>query len=160
MKKSIAILGIVLMSGCATVTNGPMQRVSVDSEPRGAAVRLENCGAMATKTLVTPGVAWVSRRATQCQLTFLLPNAPEKKMKLARHVSRSMKHYGETVEVTSDLVGGGGFDDLVAAGLIAAALLVPSFAVDAASGSMFEQRPSIVHADLTVAEEDWRSQPH
>src|SRR6476619_7146744 len=139
MRKLIAILGALVMTGCATVSNGPMQRVYIDSDPQGAAVRLERCGALATKTLVTPGVAWVSRRATQCRVTLGMPNAAEQKLRLSRHVSRSMKRYATTADVLSDVAfSGNGFDDLAAAGFIATILFVPSFAVDAISGSMFE----------------------
>jgi len=147
-------LGISLIAlvtaACATVGNGPMQRITVDSNPQGARVRLYNCGAMATKTATTPAVVWVSRRSTQCRLRVSLPGEEERVTRLVRHVSRNMKGYTEVANTLCgpDLIDCNGIDDLFYLGAVSAAVIVPSVAVDAATGSMFELTPSQVYVDF------------
>ena len=140
----------LLVSACATVGNGPMQRITVDSNPRGARVRLYNCGAMATKTATTPAVVWVSRRSTKCRLRLSVPGEEEQIVRLSRHVSRNMKGYSE---VASEIWGPNGPvyegpDDFFFVGIVSTAVIVPSVAVDAATGSMFELTPSRVYIDF------------
>ncbi len=151
MKRLLPALSLIVLSSCSTIANGPMQRVRVESDPQGAVVRLRRCGAMATRTLTTPGVAWVSRRSTQCELTFAMPERAEQRMKLSRHVSRNMALYGTTADVILD--GSDSFSEWIFAATI---VLVPSFVVDLASGAMFEQVPSEAYADFTKREKDWR----
>lgn len=141
---------VLLTAACATVGNGPMQRIAVDSNPAGARVRLYNCGAMATKTATTPAVVWVSRRSTQCRLRVSLPGEEERVVRLVRHVSRNMKGYSE---VANGIWGPNGpvydgVDDFFYVGIVSAAVIVPSVAVDAATGSMFELAPSRVRVDF------------
>ncbi len=144
---------LIALTGCTTIANGPMQRVYVDSEPQGAVVRLQRCGALATKTVTTPGIAWVSRRSTQCELTFAMPERAEQRTKLSRHVSRNITIYGTTAEVLLD-----GSSDLGEWAVVATVFLLPSFVIDAATGSMFELQPSQAYADFTKAQRDWRDQ--
>jgi hypothetical protein len=151
MKRAIAGLCIIALTGCATIANGPMQRVYVDSNPSGAVVRLNHCGKFATKAVTTPAVAWVSRRSTQCELTFAMPERAEQRTKLSRHVSRNIDLYGTTADVMLD--GSNTLGDWAAVGIF---VLLPSFLVDAATGSMFELQPNQAYADFTNAEKDWR----
>src|SRR6478609_393067 len=101
MKRLFLLCALGLM-GCATAQNGPMQRISIDSEPQGASVALKNCGAMASKTVTTPAVAWVSRRSTQCRLTFRKPYYDEQTIRLSRHTARNMDSYGTAADVILD----------------------------------------------------------
>ena len=77
-RRLLVSFAALAMAGCATVGNGPMQRITVDSNPQGARVRLYNCGTMATKSATTPAVVWVSRRSTQCRLRVSLPGQEER----------------------------------------------------------------------------------
>lgn len=144
----LCALGLV---GCATASNGPMQRIRIDSEPQGVSVALKSCGAMATKTVTTPAVAWVSRRSTQCRLVFRKPYYEDAVIRLDRHTSRSMEGYETGVDVVLD--NSSKLSDVAVLGTV---LLVPSLAVDAASGSMFELKPSEVLVRLVPASQDWR----
>lgn len=150
MRKLLLLVAFVL-AGCTTVSNGPMQRIRIDSEPQGASVALTKCGAMATKTVTTPAIAWVSRRSTQCRLAFRKPYFEGETIRLDRHTSRSMDSYGTTVDIILD--NSSTLSDVAVLGTV---LLVPSLAVDAASGSMFELQPSVVVVRLVPASQDWR----
>ncbi len=144
------LVGLALL-GCATVGNGPMQRVQVESTSEGTTVRLQNCGLLSTKTAVTPAVVWVSRRSTQCRLFFSVPGQEDQSFRLIRHTSRTMDHYDDGMDVIGDLCGPdvkncNSKSDLENMGFLAALLLVPSLAVDFVTGSMFELSPSrVVH---------------
>ena len=120
------ILGSVLLAGCTTMANGPMQRIVVESNPTGAIARFTRCGAMATKTLTTPGVGWVSRRSTQCRVIVSMANYREQSVRLMRHMSRNMNHYNDGLDVVIDATNT--FEDFVGAATL---ILLPSFAVDA-----------------------------
>ena len=144
----VCALGLV---GCATAQNGPMQRIRIDSDPQGVSVALKHCGAMATKTVTTPAVAWVSRRSTQCRLEFRKPYYEEQVVRLDRHTSRSMDGYGTGVDVVLD--NSSKLSDVAVLGTV---ILVPSLAVDAVSGSMFELKPNVVLVRLVPENQDWR----
>jgi uncharacterized protein YcfL len=150
MKKLLVLVSLVL-AGCTTVSNGPMQRIRVESEPQGAAVALTKCGAMATKTVTTPAVAWVSRRSTQCRLVFRKPYYDEQTIRLSRHTSPRMDGYGTTADVILDTS-----TSLSDVAILGTAILLPSLVIDAASGSMFELEPNEVLARLVPASQDWR----
>lgn len=150
MKKLLLLCALGLV-GCATAQNGPMQRIQIDSEPQGVSVALKNCGAMATKTVTTPAVAWVSRRSTQCRLVFRKPYYEEQVVRLDRHTSRSMEGYGTGIDVVLD--NSNHLSDVAVLGTV---ILVPSLAVDAVSGSMFELKPNVVLVRLVPDSQDWR----
>jgi hypothetical protein len=149
--RKLLLLGALGLIGCATASNGPMQRIRIDSEPQGASVTLTRCGAMATKAVTTPAVAWVSRRSTQCRLEFRKPYYEVETIRLDRHTSRSMEGYGTAADVILDTSTS--LSDVAVLGTV---LLVPSLAVDAASGSMFELKPNVVLVRLVPASQDWR----
>ena len=132
--------------GCATVGNGPMQRVYVESAAPGTTVKLHGCGVLSTKTAVTPATVWVSRRSTQCRLLFRVPGQEDQSYRLIRHVSRRMRGYGDVLDDFCPDCNSA--TDLVEMSLVYAALLVPSLAVDFATGSMFELSPSRIVHDL------------
>src|ERR1700682_34782 len=97
MRLAASLLALTL-GGCATVGNGPMQRVHVESAAEGTTVRLQGCGVLSTKSAVTPATVWVSRRSTQCRLLLSVPGQEEQSYRLTRHVSRHMSGYGDTVD--------------------------------------------------------------
>jgi hypothetical protein len=145
MRFTASLLAIV-MTGCATLGNGPMQRVRIESE-QPAAVHLENCGLLATKSAVTPATVWVSRRSTQCRLIMSMPGEEMQTFRLVRHVSRNMKGYGVTLSVLLDDDNWQATGELLEAELAVAAMMVPGFVLDFATGSMFELSPSRVVAE-------------
>lgn len=150
------LIGALMLASCTTVSNGPMQRVFVDSEPQGAIVEVRRCGAMATKTLATPGVVWVSRRSTQCELVLRKPGFRSERVRLPRHVARAMHRYADAADIYTSI----DTDDPIGAAIFVTGFLaLPSFAVDAASGSMFELQPNRVFVTLT-AEQSGSDTPH
>ena len=154
MKRALLVSTLIL-AACTTVSNGPMQRVFVDSEPQGADVEVARCGAMATKTIATPGVVWVSRRSTQCEVVLRKSGFRTERVRLPRHVSGAMHRYADAADIYASIDS----DDPIATAIfLTGFVMLPSFAVDAASGSMFELQPSHVFVTLTAAAEDWREQ--
>lgn len=149
--KRLFALSALLLGACTTVSNGPMQKIAVDSEPRGAAVEVKNCGALATKNATTPAVVMVSRRSTQCRLTFRMPYYETQTIRLTRHSARNMAAYGDGADAILDATDT--FGDAFA---VAAVLMLPSLAVDAASGGMFELQPNYVAPQLVRVNQDWR----
>jgi hypothetical protein len=138
------------LAGCATVGNGPLQRVYVESAAPGTTVRLQKCGVLSTKSAVTPATVWVSRRSTQCRLLFSVPGQEDQSFRLTRHVSRVMRDYGEMFSdwCRGDMKNCNSSDDLLFMGIASAVFLFPALAVDFATGSMFELSPSRVSHDL------------
>lgn len=149
--KKLLLLCVLGLVGCATAQNGPMQRIQIDSEPQGVIVELRNCGAMATKRVTTPAVGWVSRRSTQCRLVFRKPYYEEQVVRLDRHTSRTMEGYGTGIDAVLDTSST--LSDVAVLGTV---ILVPSLAVDAVSGSMFELKPNAVLVRLVPENQDWR----
>jgi len=85
MRKMIltALLPFFLVQ-CATVTQGPMQRIRVGSKPSGVSVKLSECGVGGTETAKTPAIVFVNRRATRCTLTFTHPELGTRTVSLIR----------------------------------------------------------------------------
>jgi hypothetical protein len=146
---SASFIALALV-GCATVGNGPMQRVYVESAAPGTTVRLQGCGVLSTKSAVTPATVWVSRRSTQCRLLFSVPGQEDQSFRLIRHVSRHMSGYGDALDdwCGDDAKNCNSVNDLLGMGIASAVLLVPALAVDFATGSMFELSPSRISHDL------------
>src|SRR5215212_5197543 len=147
-RRLIVALAALATTACATVGNGPMQRIEIDSKPAGARVRLYNCGAVATKTATTPATVWVSRRSTQCRVRVSIPGEEEHTTRLVRHVSRNMKGYLEVADVLCPDSGGcGSLYDFELA-FVGATIAASGAAVDVATGSMFELAPSQIYVDF------------
>ena len=139
MRPLVAALLLLTLTACATVQHGPVQRIHVDSEPQDALVRTSECGPRATKEVRTPGVIWVSRRAERCTLTFLSRGFYTERVTLQRKVSDA---YLGNVDVAAEMCCYDGWLGwLVVGGLFAGT----GFAVDTATGAMYEQHPSDVY---------------
>ena len=63
----ILTLGLTLVSGCATITSGPDETISVTSEPSGADVVVD-CGS-AKSEQVTPAHFVIARKSSDCTVT-------------------------------------------------------------------------------------------
>jgi hypothetical protein len=154
MKRSALAAALALhLAACATVQHGPMQRIPVDSEPQDALVRTADCGPGATKEVRTPGVVWVSRRAERCMLTFASRDHYTEQVTLTRELSEK---FFENAEVAADLCCTSGDDWL---GFFLGGLFAGTgFAVDTATGALYEQHPSEVFVELEPVEDGTRQQ--
>ena len=134
---------MLTVTACATVQHGPVQRIAVDSEPQGALVRTVDCGPGSTEEVKTPGVVWVSRRAEHCTLTFSAPDHYAEQVTLSRQVAQEFYENGAVgLDIASEDVTNVGW--LFLGGLFAGT----GFALDAATGALFEQRPSELFLEL------------
>jgi hypothetical protein len=118
------VLAALLLSGCASVTRGTTENISIASTPSGA--RADVAGTDAPFSCVTPCVVEVNRSA---DIT----------------VSISKEGYEpQIIPLTKDISGGGG------AGFAGNILLggVVGMGVDAATGAAMDQKPNPVVVTL------------
>ena len=149
MKRIVAVVVMFTLTACATVQHGPVQRIHVDSEPQGAVVRTADCGPGSTKEAVTPAVVWVSRRAERCALRFTSQGHYAETVMLTRKVA---DEFLENLDIAAEICCEGSGDFLgwlFVGGLFAGT----GFAVDGATGAMYEQQPSEVFVELEPASE-------
>ena len=139
MMRRVAIcLALVFSARCATVVNGPTQRVRVDSIPSGSSVRLEGCGPGTAKVVTAPATVSISRRSTRCAFHFSLPGYQDKAVRLSRTLARDPDG---RPSVIGSWCAGCGSADLAVMTWAYMLILVPSLAVDFATGAMYEQGP-------------------
>jgi hypothetical protein len=154
LKRILPALGIIGLSACATVHHGPMQRITVDSEPKGALIELADCGVMATEYDKTPATVWVSRRSTECTLTLSKLGYQPVTMKLSRHVAPEfVGNVAATVDLCADDLNCNSLSDFLFVTAIGSVLTGAGMATDAVSGAMFELSPSYVDVELCPADE-------
>jgi hypothetical protein len=147
MRPLLAAALFLTLTACATVQHGPVQRIPVDSEPQGALVRTSECGPGATKETRTPGVVWVSRRAERCTLTFLSRGHYTERVTLRRELA---EEFFENADVAAEMCcGDDGLGWFFLGGLFAGT----GFAVDTATGALFEQHPHEVFVNFEPVEE-------
>jgi hypothetical protein len=149
MKRLVAVVVMFTLTACATVQHGPVQRIAVDSEPQGAIVRTTDCGPGSTKEARTPDVVWVSRRAERCTLRFSAPGHYAETVMLSRKVA---DEFLENIDIAAEVCCWGPGDFLpwlFLGGLFAGT----GFAVDGATGAMYEQEPNEVFVELEPASE-------
>ena len=134
----------LLSARCATMSNGPMQRVHVDSNPSGATVETNECGPGSTKSATTPATMAVSRRATRFQFVFNKPGYHDRTVNLKRQLSRDADGRPKVLGLWCAECGSA---EMVIMSYAYVMLLVPSLAVDFATGSMYELAPprNVVH---------------
>jgi len=154
MKRLLAAATFVALSACATTHHGPMQRISVESNPDGALVELANCGVLASKYDKTPTTVWVSRRSTQCTLTISKLGYRPVTTKLSRHVAPEfVGNATATLELCAEDINCNSLDDFLLVGALGAVFTGAGMATDAVSGAMFMQTPSRVDVSLCPADE-------
>ena len=143
MRPLIAAVLLLTLTACATVQHGPVQRIPVDSEPQGALVRTSYCGPHATKETRTPGEVWVSRRAEHCTLTFSARDHYAEQVILRRELA---PEFFENADAAAVVLEGPSewFPWFVFGTLVGAT----GFAVDTATGALFEQHPHEVYVNL------------
>jgi hypothetical protein len=144
MKQLLAAVLLFTTTACATVQHGPVQRIQVDSEPQDALVRTAHCGPGATKEVRTPGVIWVSRRAENCTLTFLARDHYTEQVTLRRRIA---EEFLENANVAAEMCCTGG-EDWLGWLLVGGIFAGTGFALDTATGALFEQDPGEVFVSL------------
>ena len=163
MRSGTKILPLVLLwlAGCATIDNGPMQRIHVSSDV-DAEVRSERCGRYSTKLAITPAVVWVSRRATRCTLEVAAPGYAAEVIRLRRFKSAAVGSYAAGLgELCGPVLENcNSFTDVIAMSMFATLLFVPSIIVDAAAGSIYEQEPRSVNVTFAADPPDPVSGPY
>ena len=139
------------LAACATVQHGPVQRISVESEPSGAEVLTTLCGPGSTKKALTPAVVWVSRRAERCTLLVSADGYESERVVLERAVAPESLDNLEIFEICGEDVVDctDGWPFFFFGGLLAGT----GFGVDAVTGAMFEQQPGDVFVTLQPLEE-------
>lgn len=155
MKRLLVVLMVPFLTACATAHHGPMQRVAVESDPAGAEISLQHCGAFATERAATPAVVWVSRRATQCTVAVSKSGYKPVCIRLDRHVAPQFT--ANTAALTTmcgDVFECNHASDLALAGFVGGTLAGAGMATDAVTGAMFELRPSLIHAVLCTDDEE------
>lgn len=136
----LALTLLAMTARCATVQQGPLQRIHVDSEPAGAAVKKEaGCGGPRMEPTRTPVTVWVSRRATTCRLSVWRQGYDREIVPLTRKLSDAVD---------------GNFDPLNSAetlneGLFLGLFSAAGLGIDALSGAMWEQVPSKLFVTLS-----------
>lgn len=152
MRQLIAIGLMLTLTACATVQHGPVQRIHVDSEPQDALVSTSDCGPGATKQVRTPGVVWVSRRAERCTLTFLSRGHYTERVTLRRELAQE---FFDNAGVAAEMCCSHS-DDWLGWLLLGGLFAGTGFAVDTATGALYQQHPSKVFVNLEPVEEPSR----
>jgi hypothetical protein len=140
-----ALVLALLCARCATMSNGPVQRVHVDSNPSAATVETSECGPGSTESATTPASISVSRRATRCQFVFKKPGYHDRTVNLTRRLSRDVDGRPKVLGLWCAECGSA---EMILMSYAYVMLLVPSLAVDFATGSMYELAPPRNVVDL------------
>jgi hypothetical protein len=149
MRPLIAAVLLLTVTACATVQHGPVQRIPVDSEPQGALVRTSHCGPGATKEVRTPGEVWVSRRAEHCTLTFSARDHYAEQVVLRRALAEEFFENADAAAVVLD----GGPGEWLPWFFLGTLVGATGFAVDTATGALFEQHPHEVFVNMEPVQE-------
>ena len=117
--RPIGLLAFLLLPGCATITQGGAQNVTVSTNPPGASCRLERGSTAVGIIAPTPGTLRVDKGRNDLMVTCTRDG----------HDATTVRHPAE--------FGGATFGTIIAGGLI-------GVAVDAASGANFSYYPELV----------------
>lgn len=142
MKRLLAVL-LMLATGCATVQRGPMQRVTIESDPPGAEVELIGCGVDGLRT--TPATVFIPRRVKRCSVLLLHDGFEPARVFLERRRAPSPGDVMIFEELCGDCDS---LTDVLIAAAIGGILFGVSRGVDAAAGSNYELEPSHVQVAL------------
>jgi hypothetical protein len=136
---------LLMLTGCATATQGPLQRIQIDSDPQGATIRAKQCG-VSIGSMQTPATVLVSRRATRCEITLHRSDYEPVSVLLSRKLSKRVEgDYEMEMEINSGA-------DVALAALMAVGM-AGGFLVDVATGARYELDPSRVFVELVP--ESW-----
>lgn len=83
---AVLILALALASGCATITSGPSETITVTSEPSGANVSVD-CGSEKSAQ-ITPARFVIARKSSDCTVTLEKPGFDKETAVLEQGVNR------------------------------------------------------------------------
>lgn len=128
-----------------------MQRVFIDSDPPGASVELEKCGASEAERK-TPATLLLPRRVKRCTVLLLHDGyVPARVMLERRYSPRPVAEDGIAVVdalCDPDLIGCDTLSDLIIVGTVGALLWGVGKGVDAIAGSNYQLEPRDVLVTL------------
>jgi hypothetical protein len=158
----LQIIGITLLLlaliGCATTTQGPLQRIEIESDPPGAAVDAIRCG-VSIGSLETPTTIMVSRRAKRCLISLSHSGYYTAIVPLERVISDRLEGNFEAVGIANCDDCGRPFVESMALALVGLAGALTGVVVDAASGAMYELQPSSLFVELEPLVGEWDDEP-
>jgi hypothetical protein len=146
---------LLALTGCATTTQGPLQRIEIESDPSGAAVDATRCG-VSIGALETPTTIMVSRRAKTCLISISHSGYFTSNVPLERVISDRLGDNFEAMGIANCDDCGRPFGEWMALVVVGLAGALTGVAVDAASGAMYELQPSRIFVELEPLDGDWR----
>ena len=92
-------MSILLLAsmGCSTLDRGPMQRVSIETDPAGAAVDLTRCG-VKHEERTTPVTVLIPRRVKRCSILLHHEGYEPARVMLERKRAENPAYFIETVD--------------------------------------------------------------
>ena len=151
MRSIALLLAGCLLASCATITRGPDEIITVDSNPSGADATIK-CANNITATGTTPARLTIPRKADDCRLDIARSGMKPQSLTLERGFNGSfwanfapaaafpvavlIAFTGGASDNTSALVAG--------VGLFGAA----GFLVDRITGAMYDHNPNVVKVTL------------
>ena len=144
MKKAILLLTAVL-AGCATVERGPLQRVYIETEPAGASVELEDCGA-SSDDRQTPLTIMVPRRVTRCSVLIFRDGYEPARVMLERRRAPQVMSGGEVFSAILD--ESDSLEEFVGVAILGGVAYGISKGVDAIAGANYQLEPRHVQVAL------------
>jgi hypothetical protein len=135
MKKTLAVMLAVLVSGCASIVHQTTQQIPVKSDPPGASVTVACGDVFNDPKLVTPTVVTVHRKSYACSIGLSKEGYEPSQIALARTLSGWY--------VANILFGG-----------------IIGFIVDAANGAMYNRTPGEVSVTLAPTAANGNSHQH
>jgi hypothetical protein len=150
---------LLALTGCATVSQGPLQRIVIESDPSGATVDASRCG-VSIGALETPTTIMVSRRAKRCQISLSHSGYYTAVVPLERVISDRLEGNFDAMEIASCDDCDGSFYEWMALAVVGLAGALTGVVVDAASGAMYELQPSTLFVALEPLDAEWDEHQH
>jgi len=140
---------VLLMSGCGTMHNGPLQRIRVATEPPGAQVEAVGCGGSDNgRQKLSPATLWVSRRATNCMVTVSLDGYVLETVRLQRKESEASDGNFDAIGAICDAGNCRQPADTGRSLLAGAVIGLIGLGVDGLTGAIWQQVPSSISLKL------------
>jgi hypothetical protein len=149
---------LLALTGCATTTQGPLQRIEIETDPPGAAVDAIRCG-VSIGALETPTTIMVSRRAKRCLISLSHSGYYTAIVPLERVISDRLGENFDAMGIANCDDCDGPFFEWMALAVVGLAGALTGVAVDAASGAMYELQPSSLFVELERLAGEWDDEP-
>jgi len=154
MKRFLSLLLTgCLLTSCATVTRGPNETITVDSNPPGATATIV-CANNVSATGTTPARLTIPRKADLCRVDVEKSGMQTQKIQLQRGMNGRFWMnfiYGAGVPIGALLAFRGNSSETGAGGVIALgalALIVTGFIVDHSTGAKYDHDPNVIKVTL------------